>query len=300
MARDYYETLGVSRNASDREIRQAYRRLARKHHPDVNPGSGEAQERFKEVNAAYEVLSDLEKRKKYNQFGENWKYADQFTRAGAGPGGHPFFWRSTGYGTLVDQGDLGDLGSGGLFGDLLRGFGGSRRGRTATRSATVEVPVELTLEEAFAGVTRTVQTPAVAARTPKRLQVSVPPGADTGSRIHVSAGAGLELYLVVTLRPHHRFQRKGAALYVDLPLPLADAVLGSVQEVATLNGKVMLTVPQETQNGQVFRLRGQGMPRLGQAKGRGDLFATVKVVLPANLTEREKELFRELKEARSA
>ena len=296
-AKGYYDILGVARSATDKDIRAAYRRLARKYHPDVNPGSKEALEKFKEVNAAYEVLGDAEKRKKYNRYGENWKHADQFAGAGTGPTGDAFFWRSTGGGPSVD---LGDLGFGSLFTDLLSGSRSGSRARTTVRSTPVDVPVELTLEEAYAGVTQIVQTPALPGTPSKRLEVKVPAGVDNGARIHVPAGREMDVYLVVTVRPHHHFLRKSADLYVELHLLLVDAVLGSDREVPTLKGKAMLTVPPETQNGQVFRLRGQGMPRLGQKGKYGDLFATAKVVLPANLSEQEKELFRELKQARAA
>ena len=297
MAKGYYEILGVPRSAVDKEIRTAYRRLARKFHPDVNPGSKEAQEKFKEVNAAYEVLGDAEKRKKYNRYGKNWKHAGHFGGPGGNNAGDAFFWRNTRGGSSVD---LGDLGFGSLFSDLLGGLRRGSRARTTAVSTPVDVPVELTLEEAYAGVTRIVQTPALPGTPSKRLEVNLPPGLEAGSRIHVPAGKGMDLYLVVTVRPHHRFQRKGADLYVDLPVPLVDAILGGDQEVPTLKGKAMLTVPPETQNGQVFRLRGQGMPWLSEKGKYGDLFATARVVLPANLSEQEKDLFRELKQVRSA
>ena len=283
MAKSYYDTLGVPRNASEKEVKNAYRRLARKYHPDVNAGSQEAQERFKEVNAAYEVLSDADNRKKYDRFGENWKHADQFTGGG--------FRTAT---------DLGDMGFGHLFDDLRGRFGGRPRGRTTVVSTPVEVPMEMTLEEAAAGVTRIVQTSAMLGNRSKRLEVRVPPGVDTGSRIHVPTGDGSELYLMVKLRPHRRFKRKGPDLYVDLSIPMVDAVLGSQQEAPTLNGKVVLTIPPETQNGQVFRLRNKGMPHLGKPERFGDLFATVKVMLPSNLSEQEKQLFKELKQARTS
>lgn len=291
MPRDYYTILGIARNASDKDLRQAYRRLARKYHPDVNKKDKDAEERFKEINAAYEVLADPEKRRKYDQFGENWRYADQFARSGREPGTGPSFWRSTGPG--APPFDQGDVGFGSLFDDLLRGR--PRRGaRTVTWDAPVEIPVQLTLEEAYRGATRIVQLPLEMGEKERRLDVKIPPGVDTGSRVHLPAGRGVDLYLVVTVNSHHRFTRKGADLYVDLPVSLVDAVLGAEQEVQTLEGKVMLTIPSESQNGQVFRLRSQGMPHLGKPSQRGDLFVTLRVVLPTNLTEREQQLFKEL------
>ena len=280
---NYYQTLGIKRDASDKEVKQAFRRLARKYHPDVNPGDKAAEAKFKEVNEAYEVLSDPEKRRKYDRFGQNWKYTDQFPQGGfrshAGPTDATFNFS-----------DLGGFGS--IFGEMFGRRGGAR---TAQRS-TVEVKADVSLEEAYSGAARTVQLPGSQG---KRLEVQVPPGVDTGSRVHVTAD-DTELYLVTRVVPHRRFSRKGADLYLDLSLPLVDAVLGSEQEVPTIKGKVMLTVPPESQNGQMFRLKGQGMPHLGRPDQRGDLFATLKVMLPTNLTEQERELFGSLKELRTA
>ena len=299
MARDYYTILGVTRDASDKDVRQAYRRLARKYHPDVNKKEKDAGEKFKEINAAYEVISDPEKRKKYDQFGENWKYADRLAGAGAGAPGGPFYRQSSGAGGApFDLGDLRDLGFGDLFGDVRTGPRRSGR-RTVVWDTPVEVPVEVSLEEAYAGVSRIVQIPASVAGQARRLEVKIPPGVDTGSRVHVSVGGGADLYLVVAVKPHHRFTRKGADLYVDLPVPLVDAILGGEQEVQTMKSKVVLTLPHESQNGQVFRLRGQGMPRLDDPTSLGDLFVALKVVLPTNLTDRERQLFEELSTSRS-
>ena len=298
MAKDYYSVLGVSRGASDKEVRQAFRRLARQYHPDVNLGDKKTEARFKEINAAYEVLSDPEKRKKYDRFGENWKYADQINQSGSG---QPFFWQSTGSGEApFDTGDPSDFGFGSLFSDL---FGGGRRrsnrSRTVMRDTPVDVPVELTLDEAYSGVTRLVQFPPIPGKQPRRLEVKVPAGVDTGSKVHVPAGDGADLYLVIGVRPHRKFTRKGADLYVDLSIPLADAVLGSEQEVETLGGKVVLTIQPESQNGQVFRLRNQGMPRLGNSADKGDLFVALKVVLPTSLSEQERQFFEEMKRSRA-
>lgn len=296
MARSYYDILGISRKAPEREVRQAYRRLARKYHPDVNPGDREAERKFKEINEAYEVLSDEEKRRKYDQFGENWKYADQFAHAGDGPGRRTYYWTGAGPGRGGTPFDF-DLGSDDLGGIFEHFFGGGRGG-TAVESTPVEVPVELSLEEAYHGVSRIVQLPTTLDSPGKRLEVKVPAGVDTGSRVHMSVG-GMDLYLVVTVHPHHRFGRKGNDLFTDAHVPLTDVLLGSEQEVQTLTGKVMLTVPPESQNGQVFRLRGRGMPVLGKPETRGDLFVTLRVILPTNLSEKERELLQQLKDLRN-
>jgi curved DNA-binding protein len=292
MTRDYYKTLGVQRNASGTEIRKAFRGLARKHHPDVNPDTPGAQERFKEVNEAYEVLGDPKKRIQYDRFGENWRYADKFTRSDGSFTNETFSRPSSGHRPDAT------FGAGSVFEGLLGGFPFASRGRGNVRPAPIEVPVELTLEEAYTGVTRTIQIPSGQGRRAKRLTGTIPKGVDTGSRIHVPAGQGMEIYLIVKVRRHAQFQRKGADLYVDLLVPVADTVLGGQQEVPTMNGTVLLTIPQETQNGQSFRLRNKGMPRLSKEGQYGDLFATTKVVLPTGLSEHERDLFRELKQVR--
>jgi DnaJ-class molecular chaperone len=299
MARDYYNLLGVGRSASDKEIRQAYRRLARKYHPDVNSGDRGDEAKFKEINEAYEVLSDQGNRKKYDQFGENWKHADQFAQAGAGRDGSPFFRTGSGRrGTQFDLGDLGDFGFGTIFDGMFGGSGHRGRPRTSLFETEVELPVTITLEEAFSGAARVVQLPVVAGSGARKLDVKIPPGVETGSKIAVSPGQGIKLRLIITVQAHRRFSRKGANLYVDLPISLADAVLGGEQRVDTLNGSVMLNVPPESQNGQVFRLRGRGMPQLNRPDSRGDLLASLKVVLPTDLSEEERQLFRDMRERR--
>ena len=297
MAKSYYEILGVNRNASDKELRQTYRRLARQHHPDLNSGDKPNEERFKEINAAYEVLSDPEKRKKYDRFSDNWKHADQFQRSAPGNAADGFFRQSTGYG--ADPFNTGGANFGNVFDDFLGRFSGQGRSRPTARSVAAEVPLELTLEEAHSGTGRTVQLPPDASGKTRRIEVKVPPGVDTGSKVHVSTGNSANLYLVITVAAHRRFTRKGANLHLDLPVPLVDAVLGSEQKVQTLKSVVVLTIPPESQNGQVFRLRGQGMPKLNNTGVKGDLFVKLKVVLPTDLSDSERHLFRQLQDERS-
>lgn len=322
--KDYYKILGVSRQATEKEIKQVYRKLARQYHPDVNPGDKTAEAKFKEINEAYEVLSDPEKRKKYDQFGENWAYADRFEGTRQGPGAPQWEYR-----TQEVPFDLGDIFSQSPFGDFFEGqprggFGTSRRPR---RGQDLEHPVEVTLEEAFQGTTRLLQIQGEEAcslcqgtgriqralcstcrgtgRLPKlrRLEVKIPPGVQDGSRVRIAGAGGVggarggqgDLHLVVSVRPHDQFQRKGDDLYVEVPVLLTDAILGGEVDVPTLKGKIVLTIPPETQNGRTFRLAGQGMPRLNN-DSRGDLLATVKVVLPSKLTEKEKEFFRQLRD----
>ena len=320
--KDYYATLGVSKNASEREIKQAYRKLARKYHPDVNPGDKSAEEKFKRINEAYEVISDAEKRRKYDQFGDQWQHADQFARAGQQQ--QPFD-SSQGGATFQFGGE--DLSS--LFGDL---FGGLRSRRTrARRGQDMEYPVEVTLEEAYHGTQRTIalqsQEPCSVCKgtgviqnlpcstcrgsgmvsSAKRLEVKIPPGVDDGARVRIAGkgepgyagGAGGDLYLLVSVKSHRRYQRKGEDLYIDIPVPMTVAVLGGEVQVPTLkDSRLALKIPPETQNGRSFHLVGQGMPHLGDS-AYGDLFARVNIVLPTKLSAREKELFEQLAKLRT-
>ena len=314
-SKDFYATLGVAKGASQKEIRQAYRRLARQHQPDVNPGDKGAEGRFKEMNAAYEVLSDAEKRKKYDKYGDQWEHADQIEELRKRRGGGRAFRFGQG-GVSFDTADLGDLG--GAFDNL---FG--RRARGPRKGAGVEQRVEVTLEEAFQGTSRTLQLaseelcPSCAGSgeianavchvcqgsgaivKSRRLEVKIPAGVETGSRVRIAgdgAGGHGDIHLVVSVRAHARFERRGADLHTDVDVPLTAAVLGGEVEVPTLTGKVMLKVPPLTQNGRAFRLAGLGMPRLKGA-GRGDLYARLRVKLPERLSDREKELFEQLRAA---
>jgi molecular chaperone DnaJ len=314
--KDYYAILGVSRSASEKEIKQAYRRLARQYHPDVNPGDKSAEAKFKEINEAYEVLADPEKRQKYDQYGEQWQFAEQFTRAKRP---QTQFWEFSQAGDpgLHFEGDLGSL-----FGDL---FGMGRRQARPRRGRNLEHPIEVTLEEAYRGTKRTIalqtaqscssckgsglvqNTPCPACRgsglapAVKRLEVKIPAGVKDGSRVRVAgkgepgyAGSSSgDLYLVVSVKPHPQFQRRGDDLYVEVRVPLTAVVLGGEVMVPSLKGKLALKIPAETQNGRSFRLTGQGMPHLGNAS-YGDLLAKVNVVLPTKLSEEEKKLFEQL------
>jgi len=322
--KDYYQILGVNRSASEREIKQAYRKLARQYHPDVNPGDKSAEAKFKEINEAYEVLSDKEKRRKYDQFGEQWQYADEFARAGGQQS--PFWEFRQGGGTRFHAAD--DTGS--IFDELLGDFMGGARRRRPRRGQDLEYPVEITLEEAYHGTARTVslqfKEPCSACRGSgriqnmpcsvcqgtgvvpriKRLEVRIPAGVDNGSRVRIAGqgapgyggGTSGDLYLLVSVKAHELFERKGDDLYAEVGVPLTVAVLGGELQVPTLNGKLALKIPPETQNGRIFRLKGQGMPHSGNMS-RGDLFAKVKVVLPTKLSSKEKELFTQLSQLRS-
>lgn len=309
--RDYYKILGLEKSASEKEIKKAFRRLARQHHPDVNPGDAKAEERFKEINEAYEVLSDPDKRKKYDQLGADWQ---RWQRTGGQPGdfdwsrwaaGRPGERVHVRYGTPEDLQDLFD--SGGPFSDFFSqifggmsggpGMGGYDYRARPQRGQDFEQPIEITLQEAYHGATRVLQ------KDGQRLEVKIPPGARTGTRVRMSGegaagasgGPAGDLYLRVTVLPDPRFERKDDDLHATVPVDLYAAVLGGEVRVPTMSGEAVLTIPPGTQNGRAFRLRGKGMPRLRQPGQHGDLYAKVEVRLPTHLTPREKELFEELR-----
>jgi len=287
---DYYQELGVPRTADEKEIRQAYRKLARRYHPDLNPDDKKAEERFKRVNEAHEVLSNADSRGKYDRYGENWKNADRIESA-TGGFRSPFTRRRRG-GT--DPG-----GFGGPFADIEDLIGQNpfgRRGRTPT-ATRIEASVDVSLEEAIAGTTRTVTVTANGSE--RRLEVTIPPGVKTGSVVRFSPGEGPQLHLNIKVASHGRFTRRGDDLYTEVEVPLEDAVLGGEVEVQTLRRKVSLTVPPESQNGQKIRLKGQGMPRLGSPNTVGNLFVTVRPQMPKNISEEELDLFRNLKKLRN-
>ncbi len=318
--KNYYDILGVSKDADQADIRRAFRRLAREYHPDVNPNNSDAEERFKEINEAYEVLSDPEKRQKYDRLGADWR---RHERAGGGPGGFDWGQWTTGAGgperVYVRHGtpeDLEDLfGGGSPFSDFFTQMFGGARGAApgeATRTGTrpggfdyqvrqqrgrdYEQEVDVSLREAYAGTRRIIR------KDGRRLEVTIPPGARTGTRVRVAGegGAGVaggeagDLYLRVNVRPGRQFERDGDNLRVTVPVDLYTAVLGGEVKVPTMDGSVMLTIPSGTENGQTFRLRGKGMPSLRNPEEHGDLLAEVDVQLPTELTSRERELFEEL------
>jgi DnaJ-class molecular chaperone len=327
MAANLYDTLGVKRDASEKDIRSAYRRLARKFHPDVAPNDRAAEAKFKEVNAAFEVLSDPEKRKKYDKYGDRWEHADQLEEAqrrqSAGA------WARQGPAGATAEG-TGDFGS--IFDNLFRRErGGPRAQAAARRGQDVETPVELSLEEAFRGTNRTVRLQntevcrvcggagevagavchvcegAGQTSRERRLEVKVPAGVKTGSRVRVAGegrpgtggGPAGDLYLVVTVAAHNRFERRGDDLITDVAVPLIDAVLGGETELQTLDGRVALRIPELTQNGRQIRLAGKGMPVLAPGGGRGDLIARIRVQLPENLNAEERTHFEALRGLRN-
>jgi curved DNA-binding protein len=309
--KDYYKILGVPKTATPKEIKAAYRKLARRYHPDVNKGDAKSEARFKEINEANEVLSDPDKRKRYDTLGSDW------ASYGPPPGqGRP---GAQGGGRVVDFGDE-DLGG---FSEFFRtifgggggggGFGGARTGggaagggfeemfgrARAARGADVEGTVDLTLEEVLRGTNRTVNLEGEGGGT-RKIEVRIPPGVADGTRVRAAGeGAGAtgargDLYLRVRVLPHPKFERAGADLKTTVTVPLTTAVLGGEAMVPTLDGPIGIKVPAGSRPGRIFRLRGHGLPRL-EGGGRGDLLASLAVDLPAKLTDREREIFEELK-----
>ena len=348
--RDYYETLGLPRTASQAEIKKAFRKLAREHHPDRNAGDKAAEKRFKDVNEANAVLSDPDKRRQYDLLGANWDRfsgaagggADpfgpgspfagfagsggaggqggqggnvryEFRTAGAGDPGFSDFFRMFFSGAAAGAAATGPRdaaaeraarrtgGPGPSFEDILAGLGldgapappggGSATGRTAShagrsggRSTEIEAPAELTLEEAYHGTKRLIELEG------KRYEVQIPRGADTGSRVKLSGKGpnGRDVVVTVKVKSHKLYTRRGADLERELPVTLGEALLGAEVPVATLKGRILLTIPAGTQAGRTFRLTGQGMPRL-KGEGAGDLYLRLRVVLPTALDDKARE-----------
>lgn len=320
--KDYYKVLGVERNADQKAISQAFRKLARQHHPDVNPGKPQAEQRFKEVNEAYQVLNDPERRAKYDQVldlrqhGGGW---EDMMRGGAQPGGDGSF---TVYGQGMNPEDLGQFSD--FFQQLFSGLGGAgmaggsrtagrrRRGGRGSAStiedllrqqeadarpegADVEGTVEITLEEAYRGTTRSVTVPD-AAGTSRSIDVAIPKGVRSGQRIRAAGQGpgGGDLYLKVEISPHPIFTRQDDDLVCEVAIPVWTAALGGAAHVPTLGGQMTMTIPAGTRDGRTFRLRGQGMPHV-RGEGAGDELVKVRLTLPDPLTPRDHELFEEMR-----
>lgn len=306
--KDYYKILGVSKTATADEIKKAYRKLAVKYHPDKNAGNKAAEEKFKEIGEAYEVLKDPEKRAKYDQLGANWK---QYQQAGRGSEGFGFSNFGGGGGsTFYYEGDLGDIfGSGGEgFSDFFKSFfgGGSRRtggftnGQRAYKGNDLRAEMEITLAEAYGGTTRILNVDG------EKLRVKTKPGAYDGQELRirgkgghgVNGGSRGDIYVKIRVLPDPRFQLQGNDLITVADVDLYTAVLGGKTEVETLSGRVNVPVPAGSQNGSKLRLRGKGMPVYGKTGVAGDLYVQLNVKIPRNLTTEEKHLFEKLRELR--
>ena len=298
--KDYYAVLGVRRKASAEDVKKAYRKLARKYHPDVNDGDAAAEQRFKEISEAYAVLSDEAKRRTYDKFGAQWQQYEQ--------SGQNFDWSQwyNAGGAERQQGRTvspeefeqmfgGMAGGGSSFSDFFQQLfgGGPAQTRRATRQAPhpsfgrpksgQTVPVEIALEEAFVGTKRTVQ------QGDSRFEVTIPAGVRTGSKVRAG-----DLIMTVSVQPHKEFEVDGTDLRTKVPVDLFVALLGGEARVNTMQGAVALTIPPDTQNGKVFRLKGQGMPDVKDNKNRGDLLVEVVVELPVPLSVEAKRLVESL------
>ena len=318
---DYYKVLGLSKNASEADIKKAYRKLARKHHPDLNPNDKEAQQKFQRINEANEVLSDPEKRKKYDKYGKDWQHADAFEEAQKRQSASGGFGGATG-GGFAGGGFRGDPASGGfgggggytegdfsdffesMFGGTAGGSGGSRRssGRSSYqfKGQDVNATLRLNLTDILKSQKQTIDL------GEKKIRLSIPAGVEDGQTIKIKGygGEGMnggprgDLYLTFEVLNNTGFQRIGADLYKTVEIDLYQAMLGSEIQVDTLSGKVKLKVKPETQSGTKVKLKGKGIPRYKKEDQHGDLYITYTIKLPKNLTEKEKTLFTELSKLR--
>lgn len=298
--KDYYKVLGVDRKATQDEIKKTYRKLAMKYHPDQNRGNKQAEEKFKDINEAYEVLSDPKKREKYDMLGSSYS---QWQQQGGNPGN--FNWNEwvsrQPQGGQVDMGDFGDFigGFSDFFSAIFGGMGGMSGMRTPTRQQArpqmVEQGVQITLEEAYRGTQRVFQI------GDRRIEVKIPAGAITGTKVRMagavptSTGGRGDLHLVVEVLPNARYKSDGVNLTTEVKVDLYTAILGGTVKVSTLSGEVVLTIPAGTQPGQKIRLGGRGMPKLKEPQVFGDLFVVVKVDLPKKLSDKQRKLFTELR-----
>jgi curved DNA-binding protein len=295
VAKDFYTILGVKRDSSDDEIKKAYRKLAVKYHPDKNAGNKEAEEKFKEINEAYEVLSDPEKRKKYDRYGANW---NQFNGAQQGP--HQY--EANGPGGQYYEGDAADFfGQGGDFSDIFGSFFG-QGGKTGSRSKRAhkgqdyQSVTSISLEESYHGTSRILNL------NDKKLRIKLKPGAYDGLIIRLAGkgapgihgGPAGDLYINIQVAPHAIYQREGDQIRQTVPVDLFTAILGGEKEVMTLSGQLKIKIPPGTQPGKLLRLKGKGMPVYDRSGEYGDLLLEIQVQIPENLNEQQKELFRQL------
>jgi curved DNA-binding protein len=298
--KDYYQILGVDRKAGEADIKKAYRNLAKKYHPDKNPGDKSAEQKFKEINEAYEVLKDPTKRSRYDQVGSSYSQWQQNGATG-NPNWEQWAGQSGQYQTRrVEVNDFNDTFGG--FSDFFRAIFGGAAGasgmyttRAPRQTPALQQSAPIDLMEAYQGTSRILQIGS------RRIEVKIPAGAQTGTKVRVrgagpagASGQPSDIYLVIEVSPHPTYERRGNDLYMDVPIDLYAAVLGNQVSVTTPGGEVLLTIPAGTQPGQTFRLAGRGMPHLRSPQQHGDLFARVRVSIPRNLTEQQRKLFEQL------
>ncbi len=299
--KDYYKILGVERNASLDEIKKAYRKLAQKYHPDRNPNNKEAEEKFKEINEAYEVLSDPEKRRKYDNLGTSWFNFQQ-------QGGRPDQFNWTDWFATNPVGSSRTRGGSSYFEDLFGGgfsdffskifgmdFGFNRTGRTSrtkTQSQDINYELTITLEEAFKGTSKVLNV------NGKKIEVKIKPGIVDGQRLKIAlqniTGSAGDLLITVRIQPHKKVERKGDDLYVEVPIDVFKLILGGDAKIKTFGGTIKFNIPPNTQNGTVLKLKGQGMPRYDNPNERGDLYLKLIAKIPENLSPQDLELIRKV------
>lgn len=310
--KDYYKILGIDKKASDEEIKKAYRKLAIKYHPDKNPGNKQAEEKFKEINEANAVLSDSEKRKKYDQFGENWQHYEQ---AGNQQGryGQPY-GNNSGKGNQFTEEDFAnmfggrstggtnDSGFSDFFENLFGGsFGTSGRKQRTVKGEDIQASLTITLEEAYHGGAKQFEY------NGQDMSITLKPGIEDGQVLKLKGKGGKasaggiagDLYITIKIKTDPRFEVKGSDLYCDVPVSVYKAVLGGKAEVKTLKGAISINVPKGTQADKVLRLKGLGMPKYKQPDEFGDLYAKVKMIIPSDLSDKEQKLFEELAKLRN-
>ena len=297
--KDYYKILGVERKASADEVKKAYRKLAVKYHPDKNPNNKAAEEKFKEMNEAYEVLGNEEKRKKYDELGENWNHYQQ---QGGKEGNFDWSkWQNTGGGgrktytsgedMFGNEGDFSDF-----FANVFGDGGRSTRSKQPRKGNDYEAELSISLEEGYSGTTRQLETDG------EKLQIKIKPGVKEGQilRLRGKGGHGLnngprgDIFIRIHLETHPHFERKDDDLYYDIPVELYTAILGGKSLVRTLKGNIRIDIAKETESGKILRLKGMGMPKFGTENEFGNLYAKVKISIPKNLSQKETELFEKL------
>ncbi|MEO8759446.1 MAG: J domain-containing protein [Bacteroidia bacterium] len=297
--KDYYKILGVDKKASQDEIKKAYRVLAVKNHPDKNPGNKEAEERFKSINEANEVLSNAEKRKKYDELGENWQ---QHEHANSYQNGNPYSGGS-GQRSSYQGGNNEGFGNDADFSDFFEQFFAGRAGNSSNRNKAgfkggdYETEMEITLEEAYNGTSRIIQL------ENEKLKITTKPGAYSDQRLRIK-GKGAkgsdaqnrgDLFVRIMVKPHTQFIRKGDDLYSTQNIDLYTAVLGGDVMVNTISGQVKIKIAEATQNGKTIRLKGKGMPVYEAPATFGDLYVNLNIKMPEKLTDKQRELFEQLK-----
>ncbi len=297
---DYYKVLGLDKNASTDDVKKAYRKLARKYHPDLNPNNADAQKTFQQINEANEVLSDPEKRKKYDQYGENWKHAEQFEQARQQKGNSQQGGNYGGY-EGFGGGDFSGFGGGGFSDFFEQMFGGSMGGQRSSgkvrfKGSDLQAEMSMSLVDAYTTRQEVITI------NDKKVRITIPAGVEDGQVIKlkgygnkgVNGGPDGDLYITFRISNHTKFKRLGNDLYTSVPISLYTAILGGEEIIDTLSGKIKLKIAAETQNNTQIRVKGKGFPIYKQDGQFGDLYVTYDVKIPTNLTEKQKELFRQI------